>query len=255
DARNAPAIIAAIEAAVLALRAGTVDALATGPIAKSVLAEGGFGFPGHTEFLAHLAGRLWGLDPAPHPVMMLAGPRLRTVPITIHVPLHAVPALLDEALVLRTARIVAAALARDFGIARPRLALGGLNPHAGEAGRIGTEEVTVLAPAVARLRAEGIAIEGPLAADSLFHEAARARYDAALLPLHDQALIPVKTLDFDRTVNLTLGLPFVRTSPDHGTAFDIAGRGLARPEPFEAAIALARAIVRTRTITAGHARG
>jgi 4-hydroxythreonine-4-phosphate dehydrogenase len=239
---DAPAVIAAIETAVEHVRSGRASAVVTNPINKHALYGAGFRFPGHTEFLGELALR-FGPGPAPdgtwRPVMMLAGPELRTVPVTVHVALSAVPGLLTEALVVETARIVAHDLTARFGISAPRLAIGGLNPHAGEGGTMGTEDDAVLAPAVATLKAEGIDARGPLPADTMFHPRARAGYDAALMMTHDQALIPVKTIAFDETVNVTLGLPFVRTSPDHGTALDIAGSGAARPDSLIAAIALA----------------
>lgn len=232
DSTHAPAVIRSVERGVELVRAGACSALVTNPIAKKVLIDAGFGFPGHTEFLGHLTG-------APRPVMMLAVEGLRVVPVTVHEALAKVPAMLTEDLIVETARIAAAALKRDFGIAAPRLALAGLNPHAGEGGALGCEEDTVIRPAVARLRAEGIAVTGPHPADTLFHARAREAYDAALCMYHDQALIPLKTIDFDRGVNVTLGLPIVRTSPDHGTAFDIAGKGIARPDSLIAAIELA----------------
>jgi 4-hydroxythreonine-4-phosphate dehydrogenase len=217
--------------------AGRAAAVTTNPIAKKSLYDSGFGFPGHTEFLAHLAQAATG--EARLPVMMLAGPELRTVPVTIHVPLAKVPGLLSTDLIVATARVVAADLTLRFGIARPRLAIAGLNPHAGEDGAMGEEDRSVIAPAVAILAAEGIAAFGPLPADTMFHPQARATYDAALCMYHDQALIPAKTLAFDKAVNVTLGLPFVRTSPDHGTAFDIAGTGKARADSLIAALKLA----------------
>ncbi len=232
DGAHAPAIIRAIERGVEMVRSGECSALVTNPIAKKVLIDAGFGFPGHTEFLGHLTG-------APRAVMMLAIEGLRVVPVTVHEPLAKVPALLTEDLIVETARITAAALQRDFGIAAPRLALAGLNPHAGEGGAMGREEETVIRPAIARLQADGLSVTGPHPADTLFHVAARARYDAALCMYHDQALIPLKTIDFDRGVNVTLGLPIIRTSPDHGTAFDIAGKGIANPASLIAAIELA----------------
>ena len=237
DTINAGAIIESITAAVELVRAGRASAVVTNPIAKFVLTKVGFAHPGHTEFLAALAaepGR-----PAPMHVMMLWSDTLAVVPVTIHVALARVPELLTQDLVVRTARIVAADLRERFGVAEPRLVLAGLNPHAGESGTIGTEDRDTLAPAVAALRAQGINIRGPLPADTLFHERARATYDVALCPTHDQALIPIKTLAFDEGVNVTLGLPFIRTSPDHGTAFDIAGKGLAKPESLIAALRLA----------------
>jgi 4-hydroxythreonine-4-phosphate dehydrogenase len=236
---HAAAVIASITRAVALTRAGATAAVVTNPIHKAVLYAAGFGFPGHTEFLADLAG-------APLPVMMLAGPSLKVVPLTVHIPLAEVARRLDADRIVRRARIVADALRRDFGIARPRLAVAGLNPHAGEGGAMGEEEKLIIAPALTRLRAEGLAVLGPLPADTMFHARARAGYDVALCMYHDQALIPAKTLDFDEAVNVTLGLPFVRTSPDHGTALDIAGRGVARPNSLIAAIELAAVLARRR---------
>ena len=234
DPANAAATVATIERAVTCVQAGRAAAVVTNPINKKALYEGaGFAFPGHTEYLAHLSGG------AAHPVMMLAGPSLRVVPVTVHVPLAEVPRALTTELIVETARITHAALVRDFGIAAPRLAVAGLNPHAGEGGAMGREEVEVIAPAIETLRAEGLAVQGPLPADTMFHESARARYDAALAMYHDQGLIPLKALDFERGVNVTLGLPFVRTSPDHGTAYDIAGRGIASPVSLVEALNLA----------------
>lgn len=232
DPAHAPAVIASIERAVAAVRAGGASAVVTLPIQKESLTNAGFAHPGHTEFLAALTG-------ARRPVMMLVGKHLRTVPMTVHVPLSEVAGRLTASLVEDTARIVAHGLRADFGIAAPRLALAGLNPHAGEGGTLGPEEDAIMAPAAARLRREGIDIRGPLSADTLFHGEARAGYDAALCPYHDQALIPVKMLDFHNAVNVTLGLPIVRTSPDHGTALDIAGTGRARPDSLIAALKLA----------------
>lgn len=230
---NAAATIESIDRAVALARAGRAAGVVTSPIAKKLLQDGaGFAFPGHTEYLAHL-GR------APRAVMMLAAPGLRVVPVTIHVPLADVPRLLTAALLEETARIVHAALIRDFGIARPRLAVSGLNPHAGEGGAMGREEIEVIAPVLEALRGEGLDVAGPLPADTMFHPAARARYDAALTMFHDQGLVAIKTLDFARGVNVTLGLPFVRTSPDHGTAYDIAGTGRADPTSLVEAIRLA----------------
>ena len=213
---------------------GEVDALVTGPIAKARLAEVGFAHPGQTEFVAAAAG----VDPG-DAVMMLAGPQLRTVPLTVHIPLAQVASTLTPAMIERKGRIVALALIRDFGIASPRLAIAALNPHAGEEGRMGDEEARLIAPAIARLAAEGIAISGPHPADALFTPRARETYDAALCMYHDQALIPLKALDFDNGVNVTLGLPIIRTSPDHGTAFGIAGKNLADPGATIAAIRMA----------------
>jgi len=210
------------------------SALVTGPIAKSRLARIGFDYPGQTEFVGAACGVA-----APDAVMMLAGPHLRVVPVTVHVPLSDVPRLLTTELIVRRATIAAAALTRDFGIATPRLAIAGLNPHAGEDGRMGPEDQAEIAPAVAALRAAGIDARGPLPADTMFHAAARETYDVAICMYHDQALIPIKVLDFDEGVNVTLGLPIIRTSPDHGTAFGIAGSGSARPGATVAAIAMA----------------
>ena len=237
DESSAPAAIASITRAVADTVAGRAAALVTNPVAKSVLYRDGFADPGHTEFLARLAQEATGR--AARAVMMLWSPELAVVPVTIHLPLREVPARLTADLVVETGRIAARDLAGRFGIAAPRLAVAGLNPHAGEDGALGDEDLSVVAPAVARLRAEGIDARGPLPADSMFHAAARAGYDAALCMYHDQALVPIKTLAFDHAVNVTLGLPFVRTSPDHGTAFDIAGSGRADPSSLVAALRLA----------------
>jgi 4-hydroxythreonine-4-phosphate dehydrogenase len=238
DPGNAPGVIEAIERGVADVLHGRADAVVTCPIAKKSLYEAGFGFPGHTEFLADLAARATGRNVTP--VMMLAGPDLRTVPVTIHIPLADVPGTLTEDMIIEAGRITAHDLERRFGIANPRLAIAGLNPHAGEGGTIGREEDLVVGPAIAVLRGEGIDAFGPLPADTMFHPAARTRYDAALCMYHDQALIPAKALAFDQAVNVTLGLPFIRTSPDHGTAFEIAGKGTARPDSLIAALKLAR---------------
>jgi 4-hydroxythreonine-4-phosphate dehydrogenase len=218
---------------VTAARAGAV---VTNPIAKSVLYRAGFRHPGHTEFLAELAANG---GQTPQPVMMLWSPALAVVPVTIHLSLRDAIAQLSTDLIVSTARIVAAGLTSRFGIARPRLALSGLNPHAGEDGSLGTEERSIVTPAIEILRADGIDVRGPLPADTMFHEAARKTYDCAICMYHDQALIPIKTLAFDEGVNVTLGLPFIRTSPDHGTAFDIAGTGRANPSSLVAALRLA----------------
>ncbi len=236
DPAFAPATIEAIERAVGYVRSGEASALVTNPIAKRTLYQAGFKFPGHTEYLGALAHG-WGA-PA-QPVMMIWSPALAVVPVTIHVALSEVPGLLTRELIVSTARIVAADMTRRFGLARPRLAIAGLNPHAGEGGAMGREEIETIAPAIAELRAEGLGVVGPLPADTMFHAAARARYDVALTMYHDQGLIPAKTLAFDTGVNVTLGLPFVRTSPDHGTAFDIAGKGLANPTSLIEALRLA----------------
>jgi len=240
DPRNGAAVIAAIESATTAVLAGDALALVTNPIAKSVLYGAGFNHPGHTEFLAALAARARPNEPHT-PVMMLACDELRVVPLTIHVAIAKVPGLITRALILDTAHIVHRALMQDFAIAGPRIAIAGLNPHAGEAGTIGSEDRAIIAPAIAELAAEGLRVSGPHSADTLFHAQARNRYDAVLAMYHDQALIPIKTLAFDHGVNMTLGLPFVRTSPDHGTAFDIAGKGTARPYSLIEALKLARA--------------
>jgi 4-hydroxythreonine-4-phosphate dehydrogenase len=237
DASSAPAAIASITRAVADTVAGKAAAVVTNPVAKSVLYRNGFADPGHTEFLARLAQEATGS--AVRAVMMLWSPELAVVPVTIHLPLREVPARLTTELVVETGRITAHDLRRRFAIPRPRLAIAGLNPHAGEDGALGDEDLAVVAPAVARLRADGIDATGPLPADSMFHAAARARYDVALCMYHDQALVPIKTLAFDHAVNVTLGLPFVRTSPDHGTAFDIAGSGRANPSSLVAALRLA----------------
>jgi 4-hydroxythreonine-4-phosphate dehydrogenase len=238
DPRAGAAVVAAIDRAVALARAGEAGGLVTNPIHKATLQRAGFAFPGHTEYLGHLASAA--------PAMMLAVPGLRVVPVTVHLPLAQVSAALTTAAIVAHGRIAARALRADFGIATPRLAVAALNPHAGEAGTLGEEESRVIAPAVTALRAEGIAAAGPAPADTLFHPAARARYDAALCMYHDQALIPLKTIDFAGGVNVTLGLPFVRTSPDHGTALDIAPRGIADPTSLIAAIALAGEIAARR---------
>jgi 4-hydroxythreonine-4-phosphate dehydrogenase len=237
DQSSAPAALAAIRRAVADVLAGAAAALVTNPVAKNVLYRSGFPEPGHTEYLGKLAEESTGV--AAQPVMMLWSPELAVVPVTIHLALKDVTARLSEGLVVETGRTVARDLRQRFGIARPRLAIAGLNPHAGEDGALGDEDLTVVRPAVERLKAEGIDARGPLPADSLFHQAARASYDVALAMYHDQALIPIKTLAFDHAVNVTLGLPFVRTSPDHGTAFDIAGTGRADPASLIAALQLA----------------
>ena len=248
-----PAIVAAIETATAAVMSGEALALVTNPITKRTLNLAHLPYPGHTEFLAELAVRHGG-GRRPRPVMMLAAEELKVVPATVHIPLAAVAKALTRPLLLETIRITAAALTRDFGIARPRIAVTGLNPHAGEGGLIGREEMDVIAPAVAELAAEGLAVTGPHAADTLFHAEARGTYDAAVAMYHDQALIPLKTLAFDRGVNVTLGLPFVRTSPDHGTAFALAGTGKARPTSFMAALQLAAELGRRRAVASGSAR-
>jgi 4-hydroxythreonine-4-phosphate dehydrogenase len=238
-------IVEAIDRAVDDVRQGKAAAMVTNPVNKLALRRGGFAYPGHTEYLGHLAER-WTGEPA-HPVMMIAGPDLRTVPVTIHLPLAEVPRLLNKDTIVATGRIVAAELEKRFGLPRPRIAVAGLNPHAGEHGTIGKEDDEIVRPAVEMLQSLGIDAIGPLPADTMFHAAARASYDAALCMYHDQALIPAKTLAFDEAVNVTLGLPFVRTSPDHGTAFDIAGSGRASPSSLMAALRLAAAMARAET--------
>jgi len=242
SAASAAATLESIERAVESVRAGEARAVVTNPIAKSVLYEAGFGFPGHTEFLGALAAA-WGGRPA-FPVMMIWSEALAVVPVTIHLALAEAVKALTRDLIVETARVVDRDMKARFGLARPRLAVAGLNPHAGEGGAMGREEIAIIAPAIDILRAEGIDVVGPLPADTMFHAAARARYDVALAMYHDQGLIPAKTLAFDDGVNVTLGLPFVRTSPDHGTAFDIAGRGVARPTSLIAALGLADRLTR-----------
>jgi 4-hydroxythreonine-4-phosphate dehydrogenase len=237
DRSSAPAAVASIRRAVADVMAGSAAAIVTNPVAKNVLYDWGFAEPGHTEFLATLVHEATGKSL--RPVMMLWSPELAVVPVTIHLPLREIFKQLSVELVVDTGRIVARDLAKRFGLPHPRVAVAGLNPHAGEAGTLGEEDGAIVAPAVARLVADGIDARGPLPADSLFHAQARATYDVALCMYHDQALIPIKTLAFDHAVNVTLGLPFVRTSPDHGTAFDIAGTGRADPTSLVAALRLA----------------
>ena len=240
DPEHGTAVLSSIRQAVELAMSGAVSAVVTNPIHKANLYAAGFEHPGHTEYLAALAG-----THAP-PVMMLAGPSLRVVPATIHCRLGDVPRMLTQSMVEHVARVTLAALSTDFGIANPRIAISGLNPHAGESGALGSEEALVIEPAVAALRQEGIMVNGPVAADTLFHAEARQGYDAAICMYHDQALIPIKTLDFDEAVNVTLGLPFVRTSPDHGTALDIAGQGRANPTSFLCALRLAGQLAASR---------
>lgn len=236
DASSAPAVLAAIRRAVDDVVQGRAAAVVTNPIAKSVLYGSGFSHPGHTEFLAELASRD-GVTPMP--VMMLWSPGLAVVPVTIHVALREAIETLSSRLIVQTCRIVIADLRRRFGISHPRLAVAGLNPHAGEDGALGTEDIEVIAPAIASLRNAGFDVRGPIAADTMFRAAARETYDCAICMYHDQALIPIKTLAFDEGVNVTLGLPFIRTSPDHGTAFNLAGTGRASPSSLIAALQLA----------------
>ena len=246
EAANAASVADWIEQAVNLAMGGEVAGVVTAPIAKAPLYAAGFRFPGHTEFIADLTADA-PFSGVRGPVMMLTAKDLRACLVTIHAPLAEVPELVTAERIARTARVVHEAMQRDFGIARPRLALAALNPHAGESGAIGLEEIEVLGPAAAALRAEGIAITDPLPADTLFHDEARTGYDAVLCLYHDQALIPVKTLDFWGGVNATLGLPVVRTSPDHGTGFDIAGKGVARADSLIAAVKLAGEMAAART--------
>jgi 4-hydroxythreonine-4-phosphate dehydrogenase len=237
---HAGAVIGAIEEAVALAKSGRAAGVVTNPIQKASLTAAGFPHPGHTEFLGELAGA--GVPP----VMMLACPELRVVPVTVHEALAKAIARLNPALIMETTRIVDAALKRDFGIAAPRLAIAGLNPHAGEAGTMGREEIDIIAPAIAALRAEGIDARGPMPPDTMFTALARPGYDAAICLYHDQALIPIKTIDMAGGVNVTLGLSIIRTSPDHGTALDIAGKGLADPASLIAAIRLAGELAEKR---------
>lgn len=242
DPKNAQGVIDVIRRGVDLVQSGAASALCTGPIHKKALQDGaGFGFPGHTEFLAHLAG-------VKRVVMMLASDQLRVVPVTIHIALADVPAALSADLLAENIRITEAALRRDFGIATPRIAVAGLNPHAGEGGAMGAEEIEMIIPLLDQLRAEGLQISGPMSADTMFHTRARKAYDVAICMYHDQALIPIKTLDFDRGVNVTLGLPFIRTSPDHGTAFDIAGKNIANPTSLIEALKMAERMAHARAV-------
>ncbi|MGO9134332.1 MAG: 4-hydroxythreonine-4-phosphate dehydrogenase PdxA [Methylovirgula sp.] len=247
---DAPGTVRSIERAAELVRAHEAAAVVTNPIAKEVLQRAGFPHPGHTEFLGELAGRLFGARGA-RPIMLLWSEALAVVPTTIHVPLAAVPGLLTYDLLLDTGKIVALDFAERFGLAKARLAFTGLNPHAGEAGHMGREEIDIIAPAIAELRRLGIDAKGPFPADTLFHKAARETYDVAICMYHDQALIPIKTLAFESAVNVTLGLPFVRTSPDHGTAFDIAPEGRADPSSLIAALHLAARLAQAE---AAHSR-
>lgn len=243
DPLNAPAVIEAIRIGAEHARSGEASAMVTNPIQKSTLYAAGFAFPGHTEFLEHLAGEPF------RSTMMLASPALKVVPVTVHQSLQSAIAALTTERIVTTALATAVALMRDFGINQPRLAIAGLNPHAGEAGAMGGEEIDIIEPAVRELLARGIRASGPWPPDTLFTARSRLRYDAAICMHHDQALIPLKTLDVDGGVNVTLGLPFVRTSPDHGTALDRAGKGTADPGSLIAAIKLAFEISAHRTNT------
>jgi 4-hydroxythreonine-4-phosphate dehydrogenase len=240
DKANARAVIVSIERAAALCLGGEASGMVTNPINKAALYDAGFAYPGHTEFLAELTGARG------KQIMMLASPDLRVVPVTVHASLRDSIGMLTTEAIVAAARTTAAALRRDFGIARPRLAIAGLNPHAGEQGALGNEETTIIAPALAALRADGIDVSGPWPPDTMFTRTARARYDAAICMYHDQALIPLKTLDMDHGVNVTLGLPIVRTSPDHGTAYDIAGKGIADPSSLIAAIQLAAELAHAR---------
>jgi 4-hydroxythreonine-4-phosphate dehydrogenase len=241
---NAPAIVGSITRAVAMALNGAAGAIVTNPINKAALYATGFAYPGHTEFLAALT------DVPGQEIMMLASPLLRVVPVTVHVSLRDAIAMLTPDRIAAAARTTHAALVRDFGIAKPRLAIAGLNPHAGEQGALGGEEALLVAPAIDRLRAEGLDVSGPWPPDSMFTRVARTRYDAAICLYHDQALIPLKTLDMDHGVNVTLGLPIVRTSPDHGTAYDIAGTGAADPTSLIAALDLAADLAQRRNAAA-----
>jgi 4-hydroxythreonine-4-phosphate dehydrogenase len=247
DTRNASAIIASIERAVTAVKEGSAQAVVTNPIAKSVLMAEGFPHPGHTEFLGALAEKHFAVSHA-RPVMLLASEMLKVVPLTVHIPLVDVPKAVTSRGIIETARILRRSLIEDFGIHEPRIAVTGLNPHAGEDGKMGHEDQRVIAIAIAALRDEGMAVTGPHPADTLFHAAARETYDAVLAMYHDQALIPIKTLAFDSGVNVTIGLPFVRTSPDHGTAFSIAGTGEARATSLIEALKLADRMAQRRAL-------
>jgi 4-hydroxythreonine-4-phosphate dehydrogenase len=245
NAANAAAVVASIERATSLCLAGEASAMVTNPINKAALYQAGFHYPGHTEFLAVLTGAIG------QQIMMLASPHLKVVPVTVHASLRASIAMLTTQMIIDAARTTATALRRDFGLARPRLAVAGLNPHAGEQGALGDEETTLIQPAINALRTDGLDVSGPWPPDTMFTPAARQRYDVAICMYHDQALIPLKTLDMDHGVNVTLGLPIVRTSPDHGTAYDIAGQGVADPSSLIAAITLAAelATMRARKVT------
>ncbi len=245
DSRNAVAVIASIERATALAMQGLVGGVVTNPINKAALYDAGFAHPGHTEFLAALTGATG------KQIMMLASPTLRVVPVTVHASLRKSIEMITSERIIVAARTTAAALRRDFGIASPRLAIAGLNPHAGEQGALGDEETTIIGPAIDGLRDEGLDVSGPWPPDTMFTAAARARYDVAICMYHDQALIPLKTLDMTHGVNVTLGLPIVRTSPDHGTAYDIAGKGIADPSSLIAALELAAQLAARRVAAAG----
>jgi 4-hydroxythreonine-4-phosphate dehydrogenase len=240
DKANARAVIASIERAASLCLSGEASGMVTNPIYKAALYDAGFSYPGHTEFLAALTGATG------KQIMMLVSPDLRVVPVTVHASLRDSIAMLTTDAIVAAAQTTAWALRRDFGIAQPRLAIAGLNPHAGEQGALGDEETTIIAPALEALRAAGLDVSGPWPPDTMFTRIARSRYDAAICMYHDQALIPLKTLAMDHGVNVTLGLPIVRTSPDHGTAYDIAGKGIADPSSLITAIQLAAELARAR---------
>lgn len=235
---TAESVITSIKTCVEDVREGRAAGVVTNPINKAALYKAGFEHPGHTEYLGHLAETLWPGEPH-KPVMMIAGPELMVVPVTVHIAYSEVPRALTKDLIMETARITVRDLTDRFGFTNPRVAICGLNPHAGEYGAMGTEEQETIRPAIEALQAEGIDATGPHPADTLFHPDARKTYDCALGMYHDQVLVPAKTIGFDEAVNVTLGLPFVRTSPDHGTAYDLAGTGMARPDSFAAALRMA----------------
>jgi 4-hydroxythreonine-4-phosphate dehydrogenase len=239
DKSAMPAVKQSIERAVGLVQQGAARAIVTNPISKATLYGAGFAFPGHTEYLGALAAKKSKTTP---PVMMLASPALKVVPVTVHIPLKDVPGALTRALILATIETTAHGLTRYFGVKRPRLAVCGLNPHAGEQGGLGREEIEIIAPAIEAARAKGLDVSGPHPADTMFHAGARSTYDVAICMYHDQALVPFKTLAFEEGVNVTLGLPFVRTSPDHGTAFALAGTGKASPRSLIEALRLASAM-------------
>lgn len=241
DEEGAALALHSLAEAVRAVLLGDASALVTAPVSKAQLGKVGFDYPGQTEFL----GSVCGLAPE-DAVMMLAGPTLRTVPLTVHVPLADVPGLLSPELIEHKAQIVERALKRDFGISAPRLAISGLNPHSGEDGQFGDEEQRIITPAIEALKAKGLNAFGPVPGDALFTPLLRPTYDAALCMYHDQALIPIKALEFDQGVNVTLGLPIIRTSPDHGTAFDIAGTGKADASAMIASIRMAQQCITAR---------
>ena len=245
---TSPAVIGSIKQAVDLAKTGAIAAIITNPIQKSSLIESGFRFPGHTEFLDALTQEMpMAKGQRRGPVMMLASQRLRVVPLTVHCPLQAVAGLLTQNMIVEKVEIVAQSLVRDLGLKSPRIAIAGLNPHAGEQGAIGKEEIETIIPAMKLLRRKGIRVFGPVSADSLFHEAARNQYDVAITMYHDQGLIPIKTLSFFDAANITLGLPIIRTSPDHGTGLDIADKNIARPDSLIAAILMADQMVHHRS--------